>query len=62
MKAKYIGKYDTVALECNKVYEVISVERSWYRIMTELDEDYLFPPTLFEIVDFCDGRDTKSES
>ena len=28
----------------------MSIEKCWYRIMTELDEDYLFPPEAFEIV------------
>ena len=51
MKVKYIGKKDTVALDRNKVYEVIYVEKDWYRIMTELDDDYLFPPEQFEIVE-----------
>lgn len=51
MKVKYIGTYDTVALDRDKLYEVISVEKSWYRIMTELDEDYLFPPNLFEVIE-----------
>lgn len=50
MKVKYIGKRDTVALDRNKVYTVISIEKGWYRIMTELDEDYLFSPQLFEII------------
>lgn len=27
------------------------IEKGWYRIMTELDEDYLFPPELFEIIE-----------
>lgn len=51
MKVKYIGKIDTLALEKNKVYDVLSVEKGWYRIMTELEEDYLFPPKFFEIVE-----------
>lgn len=51
MKVKYIGKHDTVAIDRNKVYEVISIEKGWYRIITELDEDYLFPPEVFEIVE-----------
>ena len=51
MKVKVIGNFDTLAVEQGKVYEVISIERGWYRIMTELDEDYLFPPELFEIID-----------
>lgn len=51
MKVKYIGKVDTMALVKGKVYEVLSVEKGWYRIMTELDEDYIFPPDQFEIVE-----------
>ena len=38
MKVKYIGSYDTPAIDKTKIYEVISIERNWYRIMTELDE------------------------
>lgn len=51
MKVKYIGKVETPALEKNKLYDVISVEKGWLRIMTELDEDYLFPPEVFEIAE-----------
>ena len=51
MKVKYIGNHDTLAFEKNKIYEVMSIEKGWSRIMTELDEDYLFPPNLFEIVE-----------
>ncbi|MDD6155270.1 MAG: hypothetical protein PUB39_06935 [Eubacteriales bacterium] len=50
LKVKYIGP-DLVALTSGKVYDVISVEKGWYRIMTELEEDYLFPPEAFEIVE-----------
>ena len=50
MKVRYIGeKYIGTAFERDTIYEVISVEKGWYRIMTELDEDYLFPPEAFEI-------------
>ena len=51
MKVKYIGKHETPALEREKPYEVLSEENGWYRIMTELDQDYLFPPEQFEIVE-----------
>lgn len=51
MKVKFLGKVNTPALEKNKVYTVLSEERGWYRIMTELDEDYLFPPEQFEIIE-----------
>ena len=52
-KVKYISGLDTVVdvLIQGKVYDVISIEKGWYRIMTELDDDYLFPPELFEIVE-----------
>lgn len=50
-KVRYIGKKDTLAFERGKIYIIMSVEKGWYRIMTELDEDYLFPPSAFEIVE-----------
>ncbi len=50
MKVKYIGP-DLVSVEQNKVYDVLSIEKGWYRIMTELDESYLFPPKVFEVVE-----------
>lgn len=51
MRVKYIADHETPALEKDKVYDVMSIEKGWYRIMTELDEDYLFPPEAFEIVE-----------
>ena len=53
MKVRYMGTYESLsrALTTGKVYEVLSVEKGWYRIYTELDDDYLFPPDLFEIVE-----------
>ena len=50
MRVKYTGP-DLVAMKTGKVYDVISIENGWYRIMTEIDEDYLFPPKVFEIID-----------
>lgn len=34
-----------------KIYDVLSVEKTWYRIVDEEGEDYLYPPELFEVVD-----------
>ena len=50
MKVKYIGR-DTPAIEKDKAYAVLSIEKGWYRIMTELDETYLFTPKVFEVVE-----------
>lgn len=36
VKVKYIEKQDYIALKRDRIYDVISVEKGWYRIMTEL--------------------------
>ncbi len=58
MKVRFIGESDPLALLNGKVYEVISVEKGWYRIVDETGTDkdveiqgYLYPPTAFEIID-----------
>lgn len=51
MKVKFIGESDPVYMINGKVYDVISIEKGWYRIIDEEGEDYLYPPELFEIVD-----------
>lgn len=51
MKVKYIGNKNTPAFDREKVYDVISIEKGWLRITTELDEDYLFPPDQFEVIE-----------
>ena len=49
MKVKYKGKTD-ISLTNGKVYDVLSVENGWYRIVDDTEEDYLFFPEDFEIV------------
>lgn len=51
MKVKYLGDSDPLALLNGKIYDVISVEREWYRIVDETEEDYLYPPGAFEIIE-----------
>lgn len=58
MKVKFIGESDPFALINGKIYDVISVEKGWYRIIDETgaDEDdetpgYLYPSEAFEIVE-----------
>lgn len=51
MKVKYIGEKETSAFESDKIYEVHSIEWGLWRIDTELDEDYLFSPKAFEVVE-----------
>lgn len=51
MKVRWKGKTDFLVLTYNKIYEVIAVEKDWYRIIDDSGEDYLYPPDLFEIVE-----------
>lgn len=50
MKVKFLGKSDPLRLINGRIYDVISVEKEWYRIVDETEEDYLYPPEVFEIV------------
>ncbi|MBR4691248.1 MAG: hypothetical protein IKP17_00650 [Oscillospiraceae bacterium] len=50
MRVKYTGNYYKVAFDKTKAYDVISIEKGWFRVKTETGEDYLFPPECFEIV------------
>ena len=50
MKVKWIGETEFLVLTYNKIYDVISVEKDWYRIIDDSGEDYLYPPNKFEIV------------
>lgn len=53
MKVKYI-KESCASLENGNVYDVLSIEYGLYRIVDETEDDYLFPPESFEIVDDSD--------
>lgn len=50
-EGKYVGDYETPALDRGESYTVLSIEKGWYRIITELGEDYLFPPEQFEVIE-----------
>ncbi len=59
MKIRCIdNSYYKFSLIQGKIYDVLSVEQGWYRIMDEDQDDddaevpgYLYPPALFEIVE-----------
>lgn len=55
MKAKYLGETSFLELTHSKIYEVISIEKDWYRIVDDTGEDYLYPPDKFEVVEPDDG-------
>ncbi|MCD8026150.1 MAG: hypothetical protein LUF33_04265 [Clostridiales bacterium] len=51
MKVKYTGKTVSFMLTENKIYDVLAVENDWYRIKDDTDEDYLYPPEKFKIIE-----------
>ena len=60
LKVKYIGEREVdtpnsykifMDVIPNKIYEVLSIERGWYRIIDESEEDYLYPSEKFKIVE-----------
>ena len=59
MKVKWLGKTDFLVLTNNKIYDVISIERGWYRIIDDSGDDYLYPPDMFEIVEWDDNMVVK---
>lgn len=50
MKIKFNGE-SGVSLTNGKEYEVLSVENGWYRIVDDTDDDYLFPPEEFDVIE-----------
>jgi hypothetical protein len=54
MKVKFLGETSFLELTNGKVYDVLSIEKGWYRIDDDSDEDYLYPPEDFEVVELND--------
>ena len=50
MKVKYLG-YGQNAFNVGEIYEVLTIENGWYRIMNENHDECLFPPRVFEVVE-----------
>ena len=51
MKVRWKGETEFLMLTHDKVYTVLGMEKSWYRLVDDSDEDYLYPPENFEIVE-----------
>ncbi|MCM1508921.1 MAG: hypothetical protein NC177_17575 [Ruminococcus flavefaciens] len=47
---RYTGETSFLTLTHNKIYNVYSIEKKWYRIVDDSGEDYLYPPELFDRV------------
>lgn len=55
MKVKYLG-YGQSVFNIGQIYEVLSIEEGWYRIMNENHEECLFPPRAFETVEGSESK------
>ena len=51
MKVKWTGKTEFLMLTNGKVYEVLSIEKEWFRVIDDSGDDYLYPPEKFEIIE-----------
>ncbi len=51
MKVKYLGESDTLSLLNGKVYNVLSIEYGYYRIVNKTGEDFLYDTDAFEIIE-----------
>ena len=55
MKVRFLGETSLLELTHGKVYDVLSIEKGWYRVVDDSHEDYLYPPEDFEVVEPDDG-------
>ncbi|MBE6465799.1 hypothetical protein [Denitrobacterium detoxificans] len=55
MKVRFLGETTFLELTQGKEYEVLSIEKEWFRLVDDSGEDYLYPPDEFEIVEPNDG-------
>ena len=51
MKVKWNGKTENLVLTKGKIYDVLSIEKGWYRIVDDSGSDYLYPPEKFTVVE-----------
>lgn len=51
MKVKSIVPTEFLVMTEGKVYDVLAVEKGWYRIIDDSGEDYIYPPEMFEVVE-----------
>lgn len=71
MRVKYTGQTNPLILTEGKIYDVISTERGWYRIVPDFDDGepedengkigYLFPAHLFEIIEEASNDTSASD-
>lgn len=47
---RYIGQTSPLELTRGRQYELLSIERGWFRVRDDTGETYLYPASLFKTV------------
>ncbi len=50
VRVKYIGEDDPLSLRYGKIYEARVLQKDWFGVVDETNEEYAYPPELFEVV------------
>jgi|GEM_PF-5254193 len=61
MKVRWKEKDFFPYMTKDKIYDVISIEKDWYRLIGDWGEDYLHAPECFDIVDDTDEEELRAE-
>jgi hypothetical protein len=51
LKIRFKKKTDFLVLTYGKTYDVIAIEKGWYRLVDDSGDDYLYPPDAFDIIE-----------
>jgi len=51
IKVRYIGKSSKLTMLNGKIYEARDCGLGWFALIDETNEEYAYPPNLFEVVE-----------
>ena len=51
VRVKYIGEDNPLSLRYGKIYEARVLQKGWFGVVDETNEEYAYPPELFEVVE-----------
>lgn len=58
-RVRYTGPSEGISLTHNKIYEALGFESGFIRVIDDTDEDYLYEPDNFVIIE--DEKESSSE-
>ena len=50
VRVKYIGEDNPLSLRYGKIYEARVLQKGWFGVVDETNEEYAYPPELFEVL------------